>query len=342
LTFNPEKYTSYLIGISASLAIFTILLVIMGFSPILSFQAIAYGSFGSIFSASETLIRIPPLLLTALAFLVGFKARFFNIGAEGQLYIGALVSYFTASVLGGVPALVSIPIVALAAFLGGAAWLAIPLVMRIKLEVNELFPTLVMNFVAVLIISWLTTGPIKDPYAINPQTPPIPQSTWLLLLIPQTRFHLGFFIAILLALMLFVILYKTVLGYEIRAVGLNPRASVHGGINMTRAIASVGLLSGGLAGLAGMIEVTGASHLLAQGFSPGFGYQGIGIAAVGGFHPIGAIIASFFFSILLIGGENMQRGAGVPIELIFVLQAVVVLSVLIVQMWISRRGKRYA
>ena len=332
-----EKVESYAIGALVSLGIFSGILLAMGFSPLLSFEAILYGAFGSVFSATETFIRVSPLLLGALAFLVAFKSRFFNIGVEGQLYIGALTAYLAASQLGGLPGLLAVPLVALAAFAGGIAWLAIPLLMRIKLEVNEVFSTLVMNFVAVLVISWLTTGPIKDPIAVNPQTARIPESTWLPVLIPGTRFHLGVFAAILSSFLISGILYRTVLGYEIRAVGLNPRAAKHGGVSVARSLASVGLLSGGLAGLAGMIEITGTSHLLAQGFSPGFGYQGIGVAALGGFHPIGALSASILFAILSIGGEAMQRGARVPIEVIYILQATVVLSVLIVQRWISLR-----
>jgi simple sugar transport system permease protein len=332
-----EKYGSYVIGAVVSLGIFSGILLLMGFSPLLSFESIMYGSFGSTFSATETLIRVSPLLLTALAFLVAFKSRFFNIGVEGQLNMGALTAYLVAVQLGSLPGFLAIPLVAFAAIAGGVGWLAVPLVMRIKLGVNEVFPTLVMNFIAVLIISWLTTGPIKDPNAVNPQTVTIPGSTWLPLLIPGTRFHVGFFFALVLALMTFVVLYKTILGYEIRAAGLSPKAAKHGGVSLARSLASVGLLSGGLAGLAGMVEIAGTSHLLAQGFSPGFGYQGIGVAALGGFHPIGALLASILFAVLSIGGETMQRGAGVPIEIIYVLQATVVLSVLTVQRWISSR-----
>ena len=334
---RSEGYESYLLGIGVSLAIFSTILLVMGFDPILSVQAILYGSFGSLFSATETLVRIPPLLLSALAFLIAFRARFLNIGAEGQLYIGALTAYLAATQVAGLPGILSIPLIAAASFLGGAAWLAIPLVLRIRLEINEIFPTVVLNFIAVLIISWLTTGPIKDPVAVNPQTETIHPSTWLPLLIPGTRLHAGVILAVLLAIVTFVVLYRSILGYEIRAVGLNPRAAQLAGISLPRSIASVGLMSGGLAGLAGMIEITGAHHLLIQGFSPGFGYQGIGIAALGGFHPIGVVFASAVFSVLLIGGETMQRGVGVPIEMIYILQATLVLAVLIVQRWFTLR-----
>jgi ABC-type uncharacterized transport system permease subunit len=335
-----EKYASYPIGLLVALLIFSAILLAMGFNPILSLEAILYGSFGTIFSISETFVRVAPLLLSALAFLIGFKGRFLNLGAEGQLYMGAVAAYLAASQMGALPSIISIQLTALASVVGGVLWLAVPLVLRVRLGVNEIFPTVVMNFVAEFVVSWLCTGPIRDPNAANPQTPPVPSTTWLPVMIPGTRLHEGLILAVLLSLFIYLFLYKTVLGYEIRAVGLNPRAARHAGLDLSKSIVTVGLLSGGLAGLAGMVEVAGANHLLVVGFSPGFGYQGIAIAPLGGFHPIGAIFASIFFSVLLIGGESMQRGAGVPVDMIYILEAVLVISVLVVQRWITVRTLR--
>ncbi len=329
-----------MIGLFVSLAIFSIILLSFGYSPVISLEVLATGSFGSVFNASETFVLMAPLLLSALAFLVAFKARFFNIGVEGQLYIGALTAYLASSQLAGVPGVIAILGVGVAAFAGGTLWLALPLFMRIKLQVNEIFPTLVMNFIAVDIINWLTTGPIKDPNSVNPQTPFVPQSTWLSVIVPGTRLNLGSVIAILAALAIFVVVYKTVLGYEIRASGSNPRAAQGGGVSISRSILAVGLMSGGLAGLAGMVLVNGANHLLAQNFSPGYGYQGIGVAALGAFNPLGTLLASILYSALTIGGESMQRATnGVPIELIYVLQVTIVLSVLLVQKWFGDRRR---
>lgn len=328
---------SYPVGLLVALFIFSAILLAMGFNPISSLESILHGSFGTIFSASETFVRVAPLLLTALAFLIAFKARFLNIGVEGQLYIGGLVAYLVASQMGGLPSGLSIPVIVLASFIGGVAWIAIPLVLKSKLGINEIFPTVVMNFIAIFIISWLCTGPIRDPNAVTPQTAIIPQATWLPIMISGTRLHMGVIFAFFLAFLIFLILYKTILGYEIRAVGRSSRAAKYGGINLSKTIVSVGILSGGLAGLAGMVEVVGAHHYLIAGFSPGFGYIGIAIAALGGFHPIGVVFASIFFSVLLIGGEQMQRGVGVPIEMVYILQAVLVLSVLIVRRWITVR-----
>jgi len=334
-----EKYISYPIGLLVALFIFSVILLVMRFNPISSLGAILYGSFGTIFSAGETFVRVTPLLLSALAFLIAFKARFLNIGVEGQLYIGALAAYLVAAQMEGLPSALSIPLITLSSFIGGVAWLAIPLVLKIKLDINEIFPTVVMNFIAMFLISWLTRGPIKDPNSLNPQTRIIPQITWLPLILPGTRLHAGILLTFFLAFLMYLILYKTILGYEIRAVGLSSKAAKHGGISLPKNIVSVGILSGGLAGLAGMVEVVGTHHLLIENFSPGFGYQGIAIAALGGFHPIGAVFGSIFFSILSIGGESMQRLSGVPIDMIHILQAVLVLSVLIVQTWITVRRR---
>ncbi len=332
-----EKYMSYPLGIFVAFVVFSIILLLLGYNPLLSLAAITVGAFGTPFSASETFIRFIPLLLTSLAFLVAFKARFLNIGAEGQLYIGALTSYLVAAQMDGVPFIISIPLIMGAAFLGGVAWLAIPIIMRTKLEINEIFPTVVMNFIAMFMLGWLCSGPLKEPGAFNNRTPFLPESTWLITIFPGLRIHVGVFLVVILAILVYLILFKTTLGYKIRAVGQNPQAAKHGGINVTKGIVTAGMLSGGLAGLAGMMEIFGTHHFLLAGFSPGFGFQGIAVAALGNFHPIGVIIAAFFFAVLQIGGQSMQRIAQVPVDMIFVLQAVLVLSVLIVQRWVSLR-----
>lgn len=337
-----DRYLSYLAGIAVSLALFSAILLTFGYSPLPSIETIAAGSFGTVFNASETLVQTIPFLLCALAFLVPFKARFYNIGVEGQLYLGALTAFLVASQLGGVVGGLAIPVVAAAGFLGGTLWLAIPLIMKIKLQVNELFPTLVLNFVATDLVNWLTTGPLKDPAAVNPQTPPVPKSTWLPSLIPGTSLSVGIVIAILSAVVVYFVIQKTVFGYEIRASGANPRAARAGGVSVTRSIILVGLLSGGIAGLGGMIIVTTGNHYVVQNFSPGYGYLGIGVAALAGFHPIGAVFAAVLYATLWTGGESLQRlpgSASVPIQLIYVLQATIVLTVLLVQRILSQRRK---
>jgi ABC-type uncharacterized transport system permease subunit len=299
-----------------------------------------------------------------------------------------------------VPSFIAIPLIFIAGFMGGVLWLAIPLIMKTKLGVNEIFPTVVMNFIAMFVIAWLTIGPLKDPTSFNPRTPFLPESTWLPLIDPifisyvfisifglavtikiylkwkerkvhpirylalvftfltltiitlsiglieviiigensVYRLYIGVFLVVIIALIIYMILYKTTIGYKIRAVGQNPRASEHGGVNVKRVLITAGLLSGGIAGLAGVMEVFGVHHYLIRGFSPGFGYQGIAVAALGIFHPIGVIFSAIFFAVLQVGGESMQRGAGIPVDIIFIMQAVLVLTVLIVQKWMTTRN----
>jgi len=335
-----QKYLSYLIAVAVSLALFSAILLVLGYNPITSIEGLVSGSFGSIFLTSETLFLMGPLLLASLAFVVAFRARFYNIGVEGQLYIGALFGYLAAAHLGSLPGAVAIPLVLIAAAAGGTLWLALPLFMRIKLQVNEIFPTLVMNFVALDVVNWATAGPLKNPLSGNLQTPALPKSTWLPVLIKNTELNAGVIIAVVAAFAVFFVLYKTVLGYEIRACGANPRAAQNGGIDVSRSIFAVGLMSGILAGLAGIVVVAGIDHVLAQNFSPGYGYQGIAVAALGSFHPLGLLVASVLYAALTIGGQGLQQSAAaIPIELIYALQAIIVLSVLIVQKWIGDRTK---
>jgi general nucleoside transport system permease protein len=337
-----DRYFSYLAGIVVSLGLFSVILVAFGYNPALSLETIASGSFGTVYNASSTFVETIPFLLCALAFLVPFKARFYNIGVEGQMYLGALTAFLAASQLGGFPGPLAILLTGAAGFLGGTLWLLVPLIMKLRLQVNEIFPTLVLNFVALDLVNWLTSGPLKDPKAVNPQTPIVPQSTWLLTIVPNTPLTFGIVLAVLAAVAVFVILQKTVLGYEIRASGANPRAATAGGVSVPRSVLTVGLLSGGLAGLAGMIIVTTGNHYLVQNFSPGYGYQGIGVATLANFNPIGTIFAAVLYSALWIGGQSLQQLPGresVPIELIYVLQATIVLTVLLVQKVLSGRRR---
>ncbi len=397
--FKYQNYLSYPIGLFLAILVFSFTLWLLGYDPIRALVSIPTGAFGSLNAISETLIRFIPLLLTAMAFLIALKARFLNLGVEGQLYIGALLAYLVGARMEMWPGFIAIPLVFIAGFMGGVLWLAIPLIMKTKLGVNEIFPTVVMNFIVMFVIAWLTIGPLKDPNSLNPRTRFLPESTWLPLIHPifvsyvfisifllavtimiylkwkerkvhptlylalfftfltltittltigsieaiiigeysVYRLHVGVILVVIIALIIYIILYKTTIGYKIRAVGQNPRASEHGGVNVKRVLITAGLLSGGIAGLTGVMEVFGVNHFLIQGFSPGFGYQGIAVAALGIFQPIGVIFSAFFFAVLQIGGKSMELSAGIPVDIIFIMQAVLVLTVLIVQKWMTTR-----
>jgi len=212
-----QNYLSYPIGFFIGLVVFSVTLLLLDYNPISALKSIATGAFGSPLKTSETLLRFIPLLLTAMAFLIAFKARFLNLGIEGQLYIGALLAYLAGAGMGILPGFFSIPLIFIAGFMGGVLWLAIPLIMKTKLGVNEIFPTVAMNFIAIQLIAWLCVGPLKDPNAFNPRTLIIPDSTWLPLIDSDNMLHVGVFLVVFIALFIYMILYKTTIGYKIIA-----------------------------------------------------------------------------------------------------------------------------
>jgi len=322
-----KKFLVYPLGFLAALIISSIVLLLINVDPLVAFGAILQGSLGTPYNISEVFVRTIPLLITALAFALPYSSGFWNIGGEGQLYIGALASVVLALNMGEIPGLISIPLIMLAAFVAGMAWIALPVFAKIKLGINEIFVTVALNFIAILFINFLVTGPIKEPGNVNPQTPVIPASTWLLRFFPPARIHIGIILPFVLAILFYLIIYKTSLGYQIRVSGSSIRAANYAGIKTSRLFLITGLVGGGLAGLAGMEEILGAHHLLIAGISPGFAFTGILVAVMGRFHPLGIIPAAIFFAALMVGGETMQRGANVPYGMISVIVALIALLV---------------
>ncbi len=310
-----------------------------------TFGLLLQGAFGSLFAWSETLTRAVPLLLTGLAATVAFKARLFNIGAEGQLYAGALAAVAVGGLHGGVglewPSWVLFPLMMLAAALAGAVLLLGPTLMKLRLGVDEVVTTLLFNFIALLLVSALLDGPMKDPTAMGwPQSVVLQPALELGKLIERTRVHTGLLWAVSLAVMLWVLLKYTVLGFDIRAVGANPRAAAFAGVSVTRTMVMVALLSGSLAGLAGAIEVAGRASYLTLDMSPGYGYSGIVIAMLAGLHPLGVLAAAVFIAGVLVGADSMSRAMGVPTYLADVIVAVSLLSVLVASLLAQYRFRR--
>ena len=295
------------------------------------------GGFGSVFAVSETLTRAIPLMLTGLAAAAAFKARLFNIGAEGQLYVGALASVAVGGLHGGsgfaLPPSVLFVLMMLAAAVAGALLLLGPALMKLKLGVDEVVTTLLLNFIVLLLVSLMLDGPMKDPIAMGwPQSVALVGDLELSKLIPQTRVHTGLLWAITLAASLWALLKYTVLGFDIRAVGANARAAAFAGVPVTRTVVTVALLSGALAGLAGAIEVAGRTSYLTLDMSPGYGYAGIVIAMLAALHPLGVIAASVFVAGVLVGADSMSRAIGVPTYLADVIVAAALISVLVATM----------
>jgi simple sugar transport system permease protein len=292
------------------------------------------GGFGSVFALSETLTRAIPLMLTGLAAAVAFKARLFNIGAEGQLYAGALAAVAVGGLHGGTgfdvhPAVLFV-LMMLAAALAGALLLLGPALMKARLGVDEVVTTLLLNFIVLLLVSLMLDGPMKDPTAMGwPQSVALVGDLELSKLIPQTRVHTGLLWGVALATGLWVLMKYTVLGFDIRAVGANARAAAFAGVSVTRTVVLVALLSGGLAGLAGAIEVAGRTSYLTLDMSPGYGYSGIVIAMLAGLHPLGVVLGSVFVAGVLVGADSMSRVVGVPTYIADVIVATSLIAVLV-------------
>ena len=295
------------------------------------------GGFGSVFAVSETLTRAIPLMLTGLAATVAFKARLYNIGAEGQLYAGALAAIAVGGLHGGtgfdLPPSVLFVLMMFGAAVAGALLLLGPALMKLQLGVDEVVTTLLLNFIVLLMVSLVLDGPMKDPTAMGwPQSVALVGDLELSKLIPQTRVHTGLLWALTLAAGLWALLKYTVLGFDIRAVGANPRAAAFAGVPVTRTVVIVALLSGALAGLAGAIEVAGRTGYVTLDMSPGYGYAGIVIAMLAALHPLGVIAASVFVAGVLVGADSMSRVIGVPTYIADVIVAASLISVLVATM----------
>ena len=322
------------------------LLVLWAGAPVgRTYVLLAQGAFGSVFALTETLTRAVPLILTGLAAAVAFRAHLYNIGAEGQLYAGALAAVAVGGLHGGTgmewSPYVLFPLMMLAAALAGALWLLGPALMKARLGVDEVVTTLLLNFVMLLLVSALLDGPMKDPTAMGwPQSVALQGDLELAKLVPQTRLHTGLLWALALALLVWGLMARTVAGFRIRAVGANARAAAFAGVPVTRTVVLVALLSGGLAGLAGAIEVAGRTSYVTLDMSPGYGYSGIVIAMLAGLNPLGVVAAAIFVAGVLVGADSMSRAVGVPTYLADVIVATSLLAVLVAALFTQYRVRR--
>ena len=311
------------------------LLVLWAGAPLGQTYALLFnGGFGSVFALSETLTRATPLILTGLAATVAFKARLYNIGAEGQLYAGALAAVAVGGLHGGIgfalPFWLLFILMLLAAALAGALLLLGPALLKAKLGVDEVVTTLLLNFIMLLFVSLMLDGPMKDPTAMGwPQSVTLQSELELSKLVAQTRVHTGLLWACGLAVSLWAFLKFTVPGFDIRATGANTRAAVFAGVPVTRTVVLVALLSGGLAGLAGAIEVAGRTSYVTLDMSPGYGYTGIVIAMLAALNPLGVVAAAVFVAGVLVGADTMSRAVGVPTYIADVIVAASLISVLV-------------
>jgi ABC-type uncharacterized transport system permease subunit len=279
---------------------------------------------------SESLVTSTPYIFAGLAVALGFKCNLFNIGVEGQLYIGALASVWIGYNVTGLPAIIHMPLAFLGGALAAALWAAIPGYLRARTGAHEVINTIMMNYIAFRLADWLVNGPMKRGGAAGhiPITPSILPSAVIPKFFPDPiRFHAGFFIALGIAVLVYWFLWKTTLGFEIRTVGANMRAARYGGINVGRNMVLAMALSGALAGMAGANEVLAVNHNVAGAFSPGYGFDSIALALLGKSHPLGVVLASLLFGTLRNGATRMQSLADIPIDIIVIVQAMVIMFI---------------
>lgn len=338
-----------MLAIVAALLIGTMMLELLGADPLQAYLALAKGAFGSTNALADTLVKSTPLLFVGIGICIAYRGGVTNIGGEGQFVIGALTATVVAMALSHAPAWLAIPFSLTAGCLGGAFWGSIAGVLKARFGVNEVLSTVMLNQIAVQFMNFLLRGPLMDPAQITsgmriPQTQRLATAFDLPRLVP-TRLHAGFGLAIFLAVVTYVLLWRTTLGFRIRAVGLNPNASRYAGISVSRYQALAIALSGALAGLAGAVEVLGMSHRMftdgsATGFTGNAGFNGIVTALFGGLHPLGTIPASILFGALLVGAQSLQRTAQVPTALVVTLNGLIVLFVVGSRTWSRKRSSR--
>jgi len=326
-------------AVVATLILSAIPILIAGGELWKSYFYLFYGALGTRFNLLETFVKASPLLLTGLAVAFAFRAKFWNIGAEGQLLAGALTATALGISLTGLPSFMVLPTVIVAGFLAGGLWAFIPAILKTKLKVDDVVSSLLLNYVMVHIMGALLFGPLQQPGSSWPRSSEIIAAAKYPILMPRSRFHLGILIALLAVLVIWFINNKTTFGYQNKAVGVNLRAARFGGIHTNAVILWTALISGGLGGLAGVGELCALQYRLIMDISPGYGYSGIVIAMLGNLHPVGVLFSSLFFSIIIVGAQTMSRMTGVPVYIAEVIQGMALMIMLIFLLFTEYRVK---
>lgn len=324
-----------------------------GSDPFLAFAALWEGAFGDAYQTGETLMRATPLIFTGLAIAYGFRAGLFNIGAEGQLFMGGLVAAWLGVLMAGLPWFVVIPSVIVAGALAGAAWAFIPAVLKAKVGAHEVITTMMFSWIARYFVSYLLDGPLKAPAfdggpgmipvtRLLPKEATLPAFVDIIPGLPRNNAHVGFLVAVVVAVFVWWLLKRTTLGFEARAVGFNPSAAENKGISVGLTTVWSLCISGALAAMAGVSEVMGVHHRMSDQFSAGFGFTGIAVALLAKNHPLAVIPAAILFGGLSAGSGLMQMNANVPDKLVDIVQALVIFFVAaetIITWFIKRRQK---
>ncbi len=323
-----------LLAVFTAMVLGALIIMAAGGNPLAAYRGLFQGAFGSAKALSETTVWATPYIFAVLAVAVAFKGGLFNIGAEGQLALGAVmaawVGYALPDILGiTLPALIHVPLAVGLGVLAGAIWGAIPGWLKARTGAHEVINTIMMNYIALNMASYLLNGPMKDPDPMNvvARTPEIAEGARIGPVIAGFRFHWGFFLAIAMAALVWWVLQKTTLGFEIRTAGANPDAARYAGVSVQRTIVITMMLSGALAGMAGAIEVTALNYRHELGFSVGYGFDAIAIALLAKIHPLGVVVSSVLWGAMRNGATRMQFLTQIPVDVISVIQALILLFV---------------
>ncbi|MDD9976474.1 MAG: ABC transporter permease [Boseongicola sp.] len=312
---NPSRAFAFGIPILSaviSLALAAIPLLAAGANPITAYGEMIKGVFGSVFAVSEMLTRATPLIFTGLAAALAFRAKLWNIGAEGQLYLGAMAAVAIGSGLLDISGILLLPLIIVLGAAAGAAGMMAPTYLKVRFGADEVVTTLLLNFIILIFLQMMLEGPLQDPMGLGwPQSAPVLDQGMLPPLMDRMRVHSGLILALVLAAIAQFMLARSVWGFKLRAVGENAAAARHAGINVRRSLFGVAAISGALAGLAGVSEVAGLKGYLTADLSPGFGYTGIVVAMLAGLSPVGVVIAALFIASVFVGADSMSRAMGV-------------------------------
>lgn len=319
-------------ALALGLAVLAAGLQAAGYDAAAALAALWRGAAGSWYAlTSATLVRAIPLTIIGLGIALAFRAGAFNIGAEGQFYAGAIVATWVGLHVGGWPPVLAVALVLAAATLAGAAWVVVPVWLKLRFDVLEVISTLLLSFIAESLVSLMVQGPLQEGQRVYPQSDPIADAARLPML-PGSRLHAGLLLALLAAVALWYLFRRTLWGFRLKAVGAGPRAAeISGRIDAGRMAAVALLGSGALAGLAGGVEVSGVSYALFQNLSPGYGFTAIAVALLARLNPLGVLATGVLFGALEAGAGAMQRDAGVPAVAVYVVEAVVIIVVLLAE-----------
>ncbi|MHB8086902.1 MAG: ABC transporter permease [Anaerolineaceae bacterium] len=331
-----------IIAIPVTFLLTSIIILMAGANPFTAYYNFLIAPLASKSSAIEVLVKSTPLLLTGAAVAFAFKGGYWNIGAEGQLYAGAIAAAFVGTILVDVPPIIGIPAMIFGGFIGGLLWALPSAILKVKLGVDEVVTTLLMNSIVLNVTSFLLNGPWRNPVSMWPQSPEIQPGTMFPQLLPRTRLHFGIIVAVLVILITWFVINRTSFGLKMRAIGLSKEGARFAGIKVNKTMLTVALISGGIAGLAGAGEVAGIHFHLIDAISDGLGYSGIIIATLGGLNPFGVGLASLFIGLIDTGAQTVSRVMGVPVYLGDVVQStllLVTLSLFVLQNYRIRRVK---